>query len=163
MAPLTYKVIEANAATFCIVTEASVATNMDNLGEASVAIFAEASVAMLRRMSPQTKKQSRRRGAHVRVQVFFHTSSICIHPSASHWSMQSEAENYAAEQLANLQKIYAAEQLANAKSLGQLPLRSTASSVNRLQPSVLTLPLRSTALTLSKTLPPVMVPNTTSN
>ena len=44
--------------------------------------------------------------------------------------MQSEAENYAAEQLANLQKIYAAEQLANAKSLGQLPLRSTASSVN---------------------------------
>ena len=77
--------------------------------------------------------------------------------------MQSEAENYAAEQLANLQKIYAAEQLANEKSLGQLPLRSTASSVNRLQPSVLTLPLRSTALTQSNTLPPVMVPNTTSN
>ena len=58
MAPLTYKVIEANAATFCIVTEASVATNMENLGEASVAIFAEASVAIAVEANVATDKKT---------------------------------------------------------------------------------------------------------
>ena len=41
-----YKATEANVTTFCILAEASVATNVENLGEVSVAIVAEASVAI---------------------------------------------------------------------------------------------------------------------
>ncbi len=75
-----YKATEAKVTTFCILAEASVATNVENLGEVSVAIVAEASVAIAVEANVATdqKKQSRRWGMHAQVHFFKTVASILI-------------------------------------------------------------------------------------